>query len=271
MTANEFYDRGFSARMQQLIAEEQMQKEAAWIQKGVQAGRTALGAIPRAATRVSQAGGGIANRVGTGWREGGAINRIAASKNIPAAAARAEFQAQQAGLSNAHKYFTSARRARSLARMPQELQGAFMPQKAVNPVYKTEQMLLPQGYSNPDQWHAAYTKALRSHRAQQQKAMAATATPPAAPAAGAPGPGDMSEMWDRWTQRWSDLPRWGQGAAIGGGIYGGTTAATAPWTYVNNRKADWQSEHPILSFLGRTFGQMPKYDRKSYLLPSFLQ
>jgi hypothetical protein len=53
--------------------------------------------------------------------------------------------------------------------------------------------------------------------------------------------------------------------------YGAVTGATLPSNIINNEKYDWQEQHPIMSWAGRTFAGMPEYHQKSYLLPSFLQ
>ena len=74
-----------------------------------------------------------------------------------------------------------------------------------------------------------------------------------------------------WRQKWDNLKPWQRGVGYGAAGYGGVTAATSPMTYANNEAADWQQQHPLMGWLGKTFGGMPDYQRKSYLRPSFLQ
>ena len=67
--------------------------------------------------------------------------------------------------------------------------------------------------------------------------------------------------------KWSGLSPVGKGA-VG---YGGVLAASAPSTASNNAHAEWQQEHPVMSWLGQNFGGMQKYNPHSYLLPGFMQ
>jgi hypothetical protein len=95
---------------------------------------------------------------------------------------------------------------------------------------------------------------------------APSAAQPAAPVAGnlwAQNKATADANWQAFRAR----PKWQQGAAA----YGGITAATAPATAANNAQAEWQEQHPVMSWLGKTFGDIPEAHRKSYLRPSFLQ
>ena len=82
-------------------------------------------------------------------------------------------------------------------------------------------------------------------------------------------PGIASNFRNTLSSRWNGLQPWQRNTAIAGGA-AAATANTAS-VYGNNSAADWQQEHPLMGWLGKTFGGMPDYQRRSYLLPSFLQ
>jgi len=92
-------------------------------------------------------------------------------------------------------------------------------------------------------------------------------TPPshqlAAPQPTGAAPGNY---YDQFKNYWQSRNTW-QKAGLG---YGAVTAATTPRTVSNNMHADWQQQHPIQSWMGRTFAGMPEYHRRSYLTPNFL-
>lgn len=79
------------------------------------------------------------------------------------------------------------------------------------------------------------------------------------------GTGTSGGLYDQMKSRFTALKPW-QKFGVG---YGAVTAASAPGTAMNNAKADWQQQNPVMSWMGRTFGGMQDAQRRSYLMPSF--
>jgi hypothetical protein len=86
-----------------------------------------------------------------------------------------------------------------------------------------------------------------------------------APTAG-PSSGS-NNYYDRFKTYWTSRTPVQKGA-LG---YGALTAASLPSNYINNQHVAWQQQHPIMSWAGQTFGGMPNYTRRNYLMPSVLQ
>jgi len=84
---------------------------------------------------------------------------------------------------------------------------------------------------------------------------------------GAPAMGNMDKFKQFWAAR-SPWQRRGLGAAGG---YGALTAASLPSNMENNAKANWQQQHPVMSWAAQNFGGMPQYNQHSYLAPSWAQ
>ena len=78
---------------------------------------------------------------------------------------------------------------------------------------------------------------------------------------------------DNWLGRLAGYGKGNQtiGRRLAGGLAGAGFAANAVPTYINNQKYQWQNEHPIASWLNRTFMGAPQYHDRSYFLPSFMQ
>jgi hypothetical protein len=77
------------------------------------------------------------------------------------------------------------------------------------------------------------------------------------------GNGYANRFKNYWTSR--NMPQ-----KIGLG-YGAGMVANAPFVMNNNAHANWQQQHPVMSWFGQNFGGMPKYNPKSFLMPSFMQ
>ena len=54
-------------------------------------------------------------------------------------------------------------------------------------------------------------------------------------------------------------------------LAGAGFAGNAASVYGNNAHEQWQNEHPIMSWMNRTFMGAPTYHNRSYFLPSFMQ
>lgn len=84
------------------------------------------------------------------------------------------------------------------------------------------------------------------------------------PAMGNPAP---TNNWQRLQGFWNNSST-ARKAGLG---YGAVVGASLPSNLINNAHYDWQSQHPFMSWAGRTFAGMPEYQQHSLLLPSFLQ